>query len=52
MISMDWIVKLPKSREPITNVEFDSIWVVVDRLTKYAYFVPYKEESSVVELSY
>ena len=33
-ISMDFIVDLPLSSG------FDSIWVVVDRLTKYAHFVP------------
>ena len=51
-ISFDFIVKLPRSREPMTGVLFDSIWVVVDRLTKYGYFVPYKESSNATELAY
>jgi hypothetical protein len=34
-ISMDFIVGLP-----LTAHKFDSIWVIVDRLTKYAHFIP------------
>jgi hypothetical protein len=33
-------------------VEFDSILVITDRLTKYAYFVPYLEESTAQQLGY
>jgi len=36
-ISMDFIVGLPR-----TQKGYDSIWVVVDRLTKSAYFLPVK----------
>ena len=36
-ISMDFIIDLPK-----TSKGFDSIWVIVDRLTKSAYFLPVK----------
>jgi hypothetical protein len=46
------VVKLPYSREPLTGVTYDSIWVLADYLTKYAYFIPYKEESSARELVY
>jgi hypothetical protein len=34
-ISMDFIVGLP-----LTADKFDSIWVIVDRLTKSAHFIP------------
>jgi hypothetical protein len=34
-ISMDFIVGLPN-----TSQKYDSIWVIVDRLTKTAYFLP------------
>ena len=34
---MDFVVGLPK-----TLGKFDSIWVIVDRLTKSAHFIPVK----------
>jgi hypothetical protein len=34
---MDFIVGLPR-----TQASYDSIWVIVDRLTKVAHFVPIK----------
>jgi hypothetical protein len=34
-ISMDFIVGLP-----LTTHKFDSIWVIMDRLSKYAHFIP------------
>ena len=51
-IALDFIVKLPKSKEPLTGVEFDTILVINDILTKYAYFIPYKEASTAEELAY
>jgi hypothetical protein len=51
-ISLDFIVKLPFLREPLTKVLFDSILVVVCRLSKYVYFILYKEASIAEELAY
>nr|XP_043632205.1 uncharacterized protein LOC122603512 [Erigeron canadensis] len=39
---MDFITKLPKTPKD----QFDSIWVIVDRLTKSALFLPIRESSS------
>jgi hypothetical protein len=36
-ISMDFIMGLPK-----TQSEYDSFWVIVDRLSKVAHFIPVK----------
>jgi hypothetical protein len=36
-IGMDFIVGLPR-----TSAGYDSIWVIVDRLTKVAHFIPVK----------
>jgi hypothetical protein len=51
-IAFDHITKLPLSREPMSGAKYDSIFVVTDRLTKYGYFIPYKESSSAEELAY
>jgi len=45
-ISMDFVGALPK-----TVKGFDSIWVIVDRLTKSAHFVPIKTGMSVARLA-
>jgi hypothetical protein len=41
-IGMDFIVGLPRTR-----AGYDSIWVVVDRLTKSAHFIPVKTNYAV-----
>jgi RNase H-like domain found in reverse transcriptase/Reverse transcriptase (RNA-dependent DNA polymerase)/Integrase zinc binding domain/Chromo (CHRromatin Organisation MOdifier) domain/Aspartyl protease len=51
-IAMDFIVKLPESKEKVTRATFDSILVITDRLTKYAMFIPYKEASDATDLAY
>jgi hypothetical protein len=38
--------------KPIIEVVFDSILIVTDRLTKYGYFILYKESLLVEELAY
>ena len=50
-IALDFVVKLPLSKDHWTGVEYDSILVIMDRLTKYAYMVPYKESSTAEDLS-
>nr|GEU31769.1 putative reverse transcriptase domain-containing protein [Tanacetum cinerariifolium] len=45
-ITMDFITKLPKSSQG-----FDTIWVIVDRLTKSAYFLPIKENDPLEKLA-
>jgi hypothetical protein len=51
-IAWDFIVKLPVSTEPMTGTKYDAILVIVDRLTKYAYFIPYQEASTAEDLAY
>ncbi|WMV07964.1 hypothetical protein MTR67_001349 [Solanum verrucosum] len=41
MINMDFITGLPRSRR-----QHDSIWVIVDRMTKLAHFLPVKTTNS------
>jgi transposase InsO family protein len=43
---MDFIVKLPR-----TSSGHNAIWVIVDRLTKSAHFIPFKETDSMEKLT-
>ncbi|GJY74031.1 reverse transcriptase domain-containing protein [Tanacetum coccineum] len=45
-ITMDFVTKLPK-----TSSGHDTIWVIVDRLTKSAYFIPTKVADSMETLT-
>jgi hypothetical protein len=45
-IAMDFITKLPR-----TPAGYDAIWVVVDRLTKSAHFLPIKETDKMEKLT-
>ncbi|GJY18930.1 putative reverse transcriptase domain-containing protein [Tanacetum coccineum] len=45
-ITMDFITKLPR-----TSSGYDTIWVIVDRLTKSAHFLPIKENDSMEKLT-
>nr|GFA78352.1 reverse transcriptase domain-containing protein [Tanacetum cinerariifolium] len=44
-ITMDFITKLPK-----TTNGFDTIWVIIDRLTKSAHFLPMRENDPMEKL--
>jgi len=50
-VTMDFITKLPKSKDPSTEIVYDSILVMVDKLTKYTHFVPYKETFTAEQLA-
>jgi hypothetical protein len=52
LIALDFVVKLLLSRDPITGIEYDSILVVTDRLTKYIYIILYLEVSMAEDLAY
>ena len=45
-ISMDFIDGLPMTRR-----KHDRIWVIVDRLTKSAHFIPVRSDHNVAELA-
>nr|GEU71146.1 putative reverse transcriptase domain-containing protein [Tanacetum cinerariifolium] len=45
-ITMDFVTKLPK-----TSNEHDTIWVIVDRITKSAHFIPTRETNSMETLT-
>ena len=41
---MDFIVKLPKSEDSVTGTKYDSILIVVDKLTKYTHLISYNKK--------
>nr|GFC46229.1 reverse transcriptase domain-containing protein [Tanacetum cinerariifolium] len=45
-ITMDFVTKLPKSSQG-----YDTIWVIVDRLTKYVIFTPIRETNPMDKLA-
>jgi transposase InsO family protein len=51
-LTMDFITKLPPSKDPVEGIEYDSIMVVVDRHTKYTTMIPFKETYDAVRLGY
>ena len=49
---MDFITKLPLLKEPLTGIFYDSIIVIVNQLTKFLYYILYREVIDAKELSY
>ena len=49
---MDFVVKLLKSKDPVTQDTFDSIIVIVNKLTKYTIIVPFKESYKADQLAF
>ncbi|GJY86708.1 putative reverse transcriptase domain-containing protein [Tanacetum coccineum] len=51
-ITMDFVTKLPKiTKLPKTSQGYDTIWVIVDRLTKSAIFTPMRETDPLDKLA-
>jgi hypothetical protein len=51
-MAMNFIVKLPPFIELITEVIYDFILVIINRFTKYEYFISYKESLLIEKLVY
>jgi hypothetical protein len=49
---MNFIVKLSVSKKPKINQSYDSIFIAIDRLTKYGYFILYRKDMSAEDLAY
>ena len=50
-LSLDWITGLPESRKTSTGRSFNSILTIVDRFTKYAYFVPTTVDTTAADFA-
>jgi hypothetical protein len=51
-VALDFVTKLLLFKKLMTGVIYDSIMIITDRLTKYAYFIPYLENFSAEDLAY
>jgi hypothetical protein len=51
-IILDFVIKLLLSQDLIIRIEYDSILVIMDRLTKYIYMILYLEASTAEDLVY
>ena len=51
-VTMDFITGLPKSKEQTTKHAYDSILVMVDKLTKYCHFIPCNKTITAPELGH
>ena len=44
-------MKLPKLKDPITKQEYNSIFIIIDKFTKWGYFITYIEEILVKDIA-
>jgi hypothetical protein len=51
-VALNFVTKLPLSKKLIIGVIYNSIIIVTDRLTKYAYFISYFENFSAEDVAY
>ncbi|CAE7205188.1 Pol protein [Pyrenophora teres f. teres] len=51
-ISIDFITGLPVSRDPATNIGYNAILVVIDRFTKQAEYIPFRNDFTAVHLAH
>ena len=42
-INMDFITKLPKSKDPITSITYNVIWVIINRHIKWTHILLFKK---------
>ena len=46
----DFIIKLLKLKDFITGQEYDSIFIIIDKFTKWGYFIVYTKEILVKDI--
>ena len=51
-IAMDFVTGLPESKDPVTELKYNAILVIVCRLTKYAIFIPFRKDYNAEQLGY
>ncbi len=48
---MDFIVKLPKSKDSVNNTNYNNILVIIDRFIKYSKFISINKFYSIEDLA-
>lgn len=51
-MALDFMIKLLELTEPITEIIYNSILVIIDRLIKYGHFLLYQKSSTAEDLAY
>jgi hypothetical protein len=51
-MTLNFVTKLPPFKELIIGVIYNFIIIIIDRLTKYAYFIPYLKSFLAEDLAY
>ncbi len=51
LVIMDFIVKLSKSKDPVSNINYDSILVIMECLIKYSKFIPANKSYLIEDLA-
>jgi hypothetical protein len=51
-VALDFVTKLPLFKKLMIGIIYDSIMVITDKLTKYAYFISYFKSFSAEDLAY
>ena len=49
---MNFIIKLFKFKKSITEFEYDSIMIIVNKFTKKTYFISFHKKMSVEKVTY
>ncbi|PTB58445.1 hypothetical protein M431DRAFT_79684, partial [Trichoderma harzianum CBS 226.95] len=52
LILFNLITKLPPLKKLVIKVLYDNIFIVVNKLIKITYFIPFKKASNIEELAY
>ena len=47
----DFIIKLPKLKDPIIGQEYDNIFIMINKFTKQGYFIAYIKKNLVKKVA-
>src|SRR6266699_2857044 len=50
-VIIDFIVKLPKFKDSVSNISYNSILVIIERFIKYGKFIPINKSYSIEDFA-